>query len=111
MRRGPAILFGKTASLTRCVTCGCCVTLLLDSRDWSKAADAFAHAHDDFFFRLRRVERLCAKLDFTPGPDGEAQRQRTEALFAANPEFLPDMAASGPEARCDAMIFEWALLN
>ncbi len=84
--------------------------LLLDSSDWNKAADAFAHAHDDFFFRLRRVERLCAKLYFTPGPDGEAQRRRAEAVFTANPEFRPDMAALGPEARCDD-VSEWALLN
>jgi menaquinone-9 beta-reductase len=74
---------------------------LLSDADWRRAANAYAEDHDDFFFRLRRVERLCAKLYFGVGPEAETRRERASALLAKRPELRPDMAGLGPEARCD----------
>lgn len=80
------------------------VRLLRDSllafKDWSKAADAYAADHDDFFHRLRRAERLNATLHFSMGQSAEARRQRAYVLMDKNQELNPDMAALGPEARC-----------
>ena len=73
---------------------------LLESKDWSRAADAYAADHDDFFHRLRRAERLNATLQFTMGHAAEARRKRAYALMAKHPELNPDVSGLGPEARC-----------
>jgi len=73
---------------------------LLQLKDWSRAADAYAADHDDFFQRLRRAERLNATLHFSMGEKAESRRQRAYALMDNNQELNPDMAALGPEARC-----------
>ena len=73
---------------------------LLESNDWSRAVDAYAADHDDFFHRLRRAERLNAALQFTMGGAAEARRQRAYALMSKHPELNPDVSGLGPEARC-----------
>ena len=73
---------------------------LLKLKDWSRAADAYAADHDDFFQRLRRAERLNATLHFSMGERAESRRQRAYILMDKNQELNPDMAALGPEARC-----------
>jgi menaquinone-9 beta-reductase len=78
---------------------------LLGSKNWSKAAEAYAADHDDFFQRLRRVERFNAELHFSMGEKAESRRQRAYALMDRHPELNPDVAGLGPEARCnDRMI-------
>ncbi len=72
---------------------------LLESSNWSEAAAAYAEDHDDAFYRLRRAERLCAKLHFPMTEDADAARLRAYALIAKNPELNPDITALGPEAR------------
>ena len=74
---------------------------LLGGKDWSRAADAYAADHDDFFHRLRRAERLNATLQFAMGDAAEARRQRAYALIAKHPELYPDVPGLGPEARCN----------
>ena len=74
---------------------------LLQSKDWSKAAPAYASDHDDFFHRLRQAERLNATLHFSIGEIAEERRRRAYALMDKYPELNPDMAALGPEARCN----------
>jgi len=73
---------------------------LLEFKDWSRAADAYAADHDDFFQRLRRAERLNATLHFSMGERAESRRQRAYTLMDQNPELNPDVAGLGPEARC-----------
>lgn len=74
---------------------------LLENSDWSKATEAYAAAHDDFFQRLRRAERFNAKLHFSMGEKAESRRQRAYALMDLHPELNPDVAGLGPEARCN----------
>lgn len=73
---------------------------LLNDRNWQKAASAYANDHDDFFHRLRKAEHLNADLYFAIGPDAAKRRDRAWELMAQDPEFNPDMAGLGPEARC-----------
>jgi 2-polyprenyl-6-methoxyphenol hydroxylase-like FAD-dependent oxidoreductase len=72
---------------------------LLGSPDWTAALAAYAEDHDDAFHRLRRAERLCARLHFPMGPDADAARLRAYDLIARNPELNPDITGRGPEAR------------
>lgn len=74
---------------------------LLEGKDWTRAADAYAADHDDFFQRLRRAERLCATLHFAMGESAESRRQRAYALMDKHPELNPDVSGLGPEARCN----------
>lgn len=72
---------------------------LLEGPDWTAALAAYAEDHDDAFHRLRRAERLCAKLHFPMTEDADAARLRAYDLIARNPELNPDITARGPEAR------------
>jgi 2-polyprenyl-6-methoxyphenol hydroxylase-like FAD-dependent oxidoreductase len=72
---------------------------LLESSNWREALAAYAEDHDDAFHRLRRAERLCAKLYFPTGEDADAGRLRAYDLMARNPELNPDLTGLGPEAR------------
>jgi 2-polyprenyl-6-methoxyphenol hydroxylase-like FAD-dependent oxidoreductase len=72
---------------------------LLESSNWPDAAAAYAEDHDDAFHRLRRAERLCAKLHFPMTEDADAARLRAYDLITRNPELNPDITGRGPEAR------------
>ena len=82
---------------------------LLKLKDWSRAADAYAADHDDFFQRLRRAERLNATLHFSMGERAESRRQRAYALMDNNQELNPDVAGLGPEARCSDYVINTLL--
>ena len=99
MPRLQAIQCGGTGSHGRSVTSGSC-DRLLEGKDWSGAANAYAADHDDFFQRLRRAERLNATLHFSMGDKAESRRQRAYALMDQYPELNPDVSGLGPEARC-----------
>jgi 2-polyprenyl-6-methoxyphenol hydroxylase-like FAD-dependent oxidoreductase len=75
---------------------------LLETADWPRAIDAYAADHDDFFHRLRRVERLSARLHFAVDDGAPTRRRRTHALMAQRPELSLDMSGLGPEARWSA---------
>jgi 2-polyprenyl-6-methoxyphenol hydroxylase-like FAD-dependent oxidoreductase len=79
---------------------------LLESTNWTSAADAYATDHNDFFQRLRRAERLNATLHFTRGDACETRRQRAYALMDKYPELNPDVSGLGPEARCNDNVIE-----
>jgi menaquinone-9 beta-reductase len=83
---------------------------LLETKDWSRAAAAYAADHDDFFQRLRRAERLNAALHFAMGEEAEARRERAYGLMDKYPELNPDIAGLGPEARCNDHVID-ALLG
>jgi hypothetical protein len=72
----------------------------LGDPDWGAAAEAYAADHDDFFHRLRRVERLNAALHFSMGEAAEARRGRSYALMETHPELNPDVDGLGPEVPC-----------
>jgi 2-polyprenyl-6-methoxyphenol hydroxylase-like FAD-dependent oxidoreductase len=74
---------------------------LLEHNDWTRAVDAYATEHDDFFQRLRRAERLNAALHFTMGDAAEARRQRAYELMDQHSELNPDVTGLGPEAPCN----------
>ena len=83
---------------------------LIETKDWTSAAEAYAVDHDDFFQRLRRAERLTATLQYSMGEEAEARRQRAYVLMERHPELNLDMAGLGPEARCNDGVAE-ALLG
>jgi 2-polyprenyl-6-methoxyphenol hydroxylase-like FAD-dependent oxidoreductase len=70
---------------------------LLETPDWREAATQFTEDHNDFFFRLRRVERLNAKLHFAIGDEAARRRQRAYDLMARHPELSPDVTGNGPD--------------
>lgn len=72
---------------------------MLETLNWSVALAAYAEDHDDAFHRLRRAERLCAKLHFPTGADADRARLRAYDLISRNPELNPDITGLGPEAR------------
>lgn len=74
---------------------------LLDDMNWTRAADGYAKDHDDFFQRLRRAERLNARLHFSMGEEAERRRQLAYARMESEPELNPDVSGLGPEARCN----------
>jgi 2-polyprenyl-6-methoxyphenol hydroxylase-like FAD-dependent oxidoreductase len=72
---------------------------LLDGEDWAKAVQAYADDHNDFFERLRLVERFYAMVYFTMGTDAEAGRKRVTSLIENEPALYPDITGLGPEAQ------------
>jgi 2-polyprenyl-6-methoxyphenol hydroxylase-like FAD-dependent oxidoreductase len=112
--RGNCVLIGDAASASDPVWgCGLSRTLrdvrllrdrLLGDPNWGAAAEAYAADHDDFFQRLRRVERLNAALHFSMGDAAEARRGRSYALLEKHPELNPDVDGLGPEAPCSDQI-------
>jgi len=74
---------------------------LLSDSDWSRAAQAYGVDHDDAFMRLRRIERLNARLHFAIGAEADKRRERAYAMMEANRTLSPDMTGMGPDARCD----------
>lgn len=82
---------------------------LLEDKDWTRAAGAYASMHDDFFHRLRRAERLNAALHFAMGDPAEARRQRAYGLMDKHPELNPDVTGLGPEARCNDQVIKTLL--
>jgi 2-polyprenyl-6-methoxyphenol hydroxylase-like FAD-dependent oxidoreductase len=118
--RGNCVLIGDAAGASDPVWgCGLSRTLrdvrllrdrLSSDSDWGAAAMAYAADHDDFFHRLRRVERLNAALHFSMGEAAEARRGRSYALMEKYPELNPDIDGLGPEAPCNARIVD-ALLE
>lgn len=72
---------------------------LVSGVDWARAADEYASQHDEFWERLRDVERLSAKALMSVGPDGAARRGRALEILDRVPEL--EVWTYGPEARCD----------
>jgi 2-polyprenyl-6-methoxyphenol hydroxylase-like FAD-dependent oxidoreductase len=112
--RGNCVLIGDAAGSSDPVWgCGLSRSLrdvrllrdrLLCDPDWEASAKAYAADHDDFFHRLRLVERLNAALHFSMGDAAEARRGRSYALMEKHPELNPDVDGLGPEAPCNAQI-------
>jgi 2-polyprenyl-6-methoxyphenol hydroxylase-like FAD-dependent oxidoreductase len=72
---------------------------LVSGVNWARAADQYASQHDEFWERLRDVERLSAKALMSVGPDGAARRGRALEILDRVPEL--EVWTYGPEARCD----------
>lgn len=70
---------------------------LLETDDWSRAARHFREDHDDFFFRLRRLERLNAQINFAMGEQAQARRARARDLMDRHPELIADVTGCGPD--------------
>jgi 2-polyprenyl-6-methoxyphenol hydroxylase-like FAD-dependent oxidoreductase len=73
--------------------------LLVSATDWPRAADEYAGQHDEFWERLRDIERLTAKALMSVGPDGASRRGRALEIFDRVPEL--EIWTYGPEAHCD----------
>jgi 2-polyprenyl-6-methoxyphenol hydroxylase-like FAD-dependent oxidoreductase len=72
---------------------------LVADPDWERAAEAYAEQHDDFWDKLRDVERLTTGALMSVGPDGAERRARAFEILEQVPEF--ETWTYGPEARCD----------
>jgi 2-polyprenyl-6-methoxyphenol hydroxylase-like FAD-dependent oxidoreductase len=70
---------------------------LIENNDWGAAARLFVEDHNDFFHRLRRVERLNARLHFAIGSEAAALRKRAYILMGERPELSPDVTGNGPD--------------
>ncbi len=73
--------------------------VLVSVPDWPRAADEYAGQHDEFWERLRDIERLTTKALMSVGPDGASRRGRAFELFERFPEL--EIWTYGPEAHCD----------
>jgi 2-polyprenyl-6-methoxyphenol hydroxylase-like FAD-dependent oxidoreductase len=73
--------------------------VLVSATDWPRAADEYAGQHDEFWERLRDIERLTAKALMSVGPDGASRRGRALEIFDRVPEL--EIWTYGPEAHCD----------
>ena len=73
--------------------------VLVSATDWPCAADECAGQHDEFWERLRDIERLTAKALMSVGPDGASRRGRALEIFDRVPEL--EIWTYGPEAHCD----------
>jgi 2-polyprenyl-6-methoxyphenol hydroxylase-like FAD-dependent oxidoreductase len=72
---------------------------LVSDTDWPRAADEYAAQHDEFWARLRDMERLTTKALMSVGPDGASRRRRALEIFDRVPEL--EIWTYGPEAHCD----------
>ena len=72
---------------------------LVADATWERAAEAYAEQHDDFWNRLRDVERLAAAALMSVGPSATDRRARAFEILEHVPEF--ETWTYGPEARCD----------
>ena len=72
---------------------------LVADPDWARAAQAYAEQHDEFWDKLRDVERLTAAALMSVRPDGAERRARAFEILEQVPEF--ETWTYGPEARCD----------
>jgi 2-polyprenyl-6-methoxyphenol hydroxylase-like FAD-dependent oxidoreductase len=75
---------------------------LRSDTDWPRAADEYAGAHDEFWERLRDVERLSAKALMSVGPEGATRRERALEILDRVPEL--EIWTYGPEAHCDEAV-------
>jgi 2-polyprenyl-6-methoxyphenol hydroxylase-like FAD-dependent oxidoreductase len=82
---------------------------LVADPDWERAAQAYAEQHDDFWDKLRDVERLTAAALMSVGPDGAERRARAFEILEQVPEF--ETWTYGPEARCDDALRAQLLAN
>jgi 2-polyprenyl-6-methoxyphenol hydroxylase-like FAD-dependent oxidoreductase len=75
---------------------------LLSDTAWPRAADAYAAQHDEFWERLRDVERLSARALMSIGPEGATRRERALEILDRVPEL--EIWTYGPEAHCDGAV-------
>jgi 2-polyprenyl-6-methoxyphenol hydroxylase-like FAD-dependent oxidoreductase len=77
---------------------------LVSDTNWPGAADAYATQHDEFWERLRDVERLTARAIMSVGADGAYRRERAFEILDRVPEL--EIWTYGPEAHCDETVRE-----
>jgi 2-polyprenyl-6-methoxyphenol hydroxylase-like FAD-dependent oxidoreductase len=64
--------------------------------DWQQAAAQYAVQHDEYFGALHRILAWMTELTWTPGPEGEARRQRVFPRMMSDPSGYPDTVGLGP---------------
>jgi menaquinone-9 beta-reductase len=77
--------------------------VLLRHEDWNRAADLYAAQHDAYFAALKRITDWRTALSYTPGPEADAVRARSQAGLRADPSRMPDIQGWGPDAPSDDM--------
>ena len=110
--RNGVVLIGDAAGATDPIWgCGLSLTLrdvrvlrdrLLETDDWGKAADAYAHERDYYYGMLHRAVVWLTELLWDRGPEADARRLRAErAGILEDPTRLPDVVGDVPEAHTE----------
>ncbi len=71
---------------------------LIADDDWQAACDAYAAEHDRHYGVVHRTDCWMAELFLEIGSEADARRARAMPLIAQDPDRIPDVATSGPEA-------------
>ena len=74
---------------------------LLATADWDAAAEAYAAEHDRDFQAVRTITQWMRALYYERGAEPDARRARALPRLAREPERVPDLAGSGPDAPID----------
>lgn len=77
-------------------------TCLSETDDWNAAVASYAKKHDDYFTKIRNVLAGMTVLFWSPGPEGDARRQKVMGKMKENPmDGWPDAIGLGPFGPCD----------
>ena len=71
---------------------------LIADDDWQAACEAYAAEHDRHYGAVHRTDCWMAELFLEIGSEADARRTRAMPLIAQDPDRIPDVATSGPEA-------------
>jgi len=71
------------------------------SDDWTEAVASYAAEHDRYFNAMVKSEAWTEEVLLTPGPEGEAVRNRAFAAWAEDPTRNPTAAYNGPDFTAD----------
>jgi 2-polyprenyl-6-methoxyphenol hydroxylase-like FAD-dependent oxidoreductase len=115
--RDGVALIGDAAGATDPIWgCGLSLTLrdvrvlrdrLVETDDWSKAADAYAHERDRYYGLLHRAVVWLTELLYDYGPEADARRLRAaRAGILENPARMPDVVGVAPDAHTDEVFPE-----
>ncbi len=74
---------------------------LVADDDWTRAAHAYADAHDRHYGAVHRVDGWYADFFMEIGPDADARRAQAAPFIAADETRLPDVIFSGPDQPAD----------
>ena len=87
--------WGSGLSLTM-LDVECLANALKSTDDWHTAVRDYAVAHDEYYGALHRILSWMTELMWTPGPEGNARRERVFPRMMSDPTGFPDNVGLGP---------------
>jgi 2-polyprenyl-6-methoxyphenol hydroxylase-like FAD-dependent oxidoreductase len=74
---------------------------LLDTADWDRALERYAHEHNDYYGKLHNVLSWMTELIWTGGSLADERRARVFPRMRSDPTGFPDAVGQGPFGPCD----------